>query len=441
MKRCLQGLGVMMALPAMESLIGPAFGPRRALADATDPRRLLFMYVPNGIHMQSWTPAEVGAGFTLPPTLAPLSALRAHVNVLSGLDNRSGEANVAGDHARGTGSFLTCTQVHKTNGEDIMNGVSADQVAAQALAGVTALPSLQLGVEGGTSTGDCDSGYSCAYARNISWSGPSTPLPKMTNPRLVFNRMFSGLDPLASAEEQARRLTNRRSILDAVREDATRLQTQLAATDRAKLDEYLTGVRALEVRLDGTSTSAPACTLPTTPPSDEGAYADYVRAMVDLSVLSFQCDQTRIITLMVGNAGSNRSYDFLGISGAHHELSHHQNDPANFAKLEVINRWEVEQFAYLVAQLADKRDHLDRPLLDTTLAFFSSEIADGNSHAHRGLPVLLAGKGGGASLPGRHLQFDGEPIANLFISMIQSVDPTASAFGADGVRPLPGLAG
>jgi hypothetical protein len=433
----LKGLGVLLALPALESLLAPA----RLLAQtAPDPRRLLFVYVPNGIHMPSWIPSSTGTAYTLPPTLQPLASVRDHITVLSGLDNRSGEANVAGDHARGTGSFLTCQPVFKTNGEDIQNGISVDQVAAQAIGAATSLPSIQLGIDGGTSTGDCDSGYSCAYARNISWSGPATPLPKMTNPKLVFNRMFSSFDPSASAEEQARRLASRRSILDAVSDDATRLQTKLSTSDRAKLDEYLTGVRALELRLDNTTTSGPSCTLPSESPSDSGSYAEHVRAMMDLCVLSFECDQTRVISLMMSNAGSNRSYDFLNVSGAHHEISHHQDDPANFAKLEVINRWEVEQFAYVVGQLATRRDAQDRPLIDSTLAFFSSEIADGNSHAHRNLPVLLAGRAPNV-VSGRHLQFQGEPLANLFVSMLQSVGVETNTFGADGTQPLPGLAG
>lgn len=433
----LGGAGAMLALPALEAML--PLSPRRAQASGqAPPRRLVFFYVPNGMHMPAWTPAETGDAYALTPILQPLAALKADVLVLSGLDNfaASSQGDGAGDHARGTASFLTCAHVEKTDGAGIRNGVSVDQVAAQFLTGCTQFSSLELGTEGGASTGSCDSGYSCAYTRNISWAAPATPMAKETNPRALFDRLYQGADPTQTAEQIMRRRRYKQSVLDYVREDATRLQARLGAADRAKLDEYLTGVRDIEQRLQ--NGRAAACEAGTRP--DEAAtLQDRVRQMLDLMVLAMQCDQTRVVSFMLGNAGSNRSYPFIGVDQAHHELSHHQGDPAKHALLTTIDTWEVEQLAYLAGRMKAIVEP-DGTLLDNSLVFFSSEIADGDRHNHDKLPVLLAGKGGGAVRPGRHVRHpDGTPMANLFISMLASVGATVPRFGDDGTGPLPDL--
>jgi hypothetical protein len=424
----LRGAGAAVALPFLDAMV-PAFARAQAQASA---RRFLGWYVPNGMHMPAWTPSATGASYTLTPILQPLASLRGEVLVLSNLSNRAGSDNVAGDHARGTGSFLTCTRVRRTEGADIENGISLDQVIAQAIGGDTSLPSVQLGTEGGGPSGGCDSGYSCAYSRNVSWAGPATPLAKETNPQNAFDRLFQGADAQLSAEERERRRQLRLSVLDAVREDASALRLELGATDRRKLDEYLTGVRELELRVEATGGAACVATEPE-PPDD---FRERVRAMLDVIVLAFRCDVTRVITFMQANAGSNQTYPWLGVDDGHHQISHHQGDPTNHAMLQAIDTWEVEQFAYLVGQLAA----IPEPggsVLDSSLIFFSSEIEDGDAHRHTNMPILLAGRGGGAVQPGRHLRWSSErKLADLFLTVLLAYGIQRPTFGMDGTAPL-----
>lgn len=436
----LGGAGVAVAIPMLEALL-----PRRASAGGTPvPRRMLIWYVPcgiNGSDASAWTPAGTGTGFALSPMLTPLGALRSEALVLTGLSNRPAQAaymgtnDGPGDHARGTGSFLTCARLVKTEGAGLRNGVSVDQVAAQAIGTRTVLPSLQLGIDGGSATGNCDSGYSCAYARNISWSSATTPVPKLTNPVVVFDRLFAAGE---SASQAARRRAYQTSVLDYVTRDAARLQMRLGGTDRQKLDEYLTAVRELERRITS-GASASTCTPPPRP-MDGLAYVDAVRVMNQLMAMALRCDVTRVITFMLGNAGSGRDYSFIGAAGAHHELSHHQSDPEKLRKLQIIGTWEVEQFAALLRQLQAMREADGSSVLDNTVALFSSEIADGNAHAHAGLPVLLAGRCGGQFDTGRHVAYGAErPIANLYIAMLKALGVRVDTFGVEGRGPLENL--
>jgi hypothetical protein len=417
-----------VALPFLDAML-PAFARAQTQARA---RRFLAWYVPNGMHMPAWTPATTGPGYALPPILQPLAAVRDELLVLSNLSNRAGTDNAPGDHARGTGSFLTCTRVRRTEGADIENGISVDQLIAQEIGGATLLPSVQLGTEGGGPSGGCDSGYSCAYARNISWAGPATPLAKETNPQNAFDRLFQGADPQLSAAERERRRRLRLSILDAVREDAGRLRLALGASDRRKLDEYLTGVRELELRVQATTGGTCVASEPEPPES----FRERVRAMAEVMVLAFRCDVTRVITFMQANAGSNQTHPWLGVGDGHHQVSHHQNDPAKHAALQAIDTWEVEQFAWFLEQLAA----IEEPggsLLDSSLVFFSSEIEDGDAHRHVNLPILLAGRGGGVVQPGRHLRWSSERrLADLFLTVLAAFGIERSSFGLDGSAPL-----
>ncbi len=431
----LGGAGAVVALPLLESLL-----PTRWARTATTPtvsgptKRMLFYYVPNGIHMPSWTPTEAGNDFTLPLILEPLAPYQSELTVLTGISNFPAHPDGPGDHAAGTGSFLTGAHCFKTEGDDIANGISIDQVMAKAVGEGYKFPSVQLGLEGGSSVGGCDSGYSCAYSRNISWSGPATPMPKVVNPQLVFDRFFGGHDPKATQAEIARRQKYRKSVLDYVVADVTGLQGRLGTSDQLKLDEYLTGVRELEKQIEAAG-SAPVCEAPSYPAPDL-KFWDLCKVMTDLMVVAFQCNLTPLISFMLANAASGRSYGFLDVTGGHHDISHHQDDPVNFAKLEIIDRWEVAQFAYLVQRLSEIPEG-EGSLLDNTLLFFSSEVADGNKHQHRKLPILLAGRGGGAVTPGRHVVYEGEPpLANLFISLAATMGVSLETFGDEGTEPI-----
>jgi hypothetical protein len=424
----LRGAGVAIALPFFE-----AMWPRSARAQSTaTARRFLAWFVPNGMHMADWTPAATGAGYALTPILQPLASVRSEVTVLTGLANLAARVNVAGDHARGTGSFLTARTVFRTAGNDISNGISLDQRIAQVIGAQTTLPSLQLGAESGGSTGDCDSGYSCAYARNISWAGPQSPLAKETNPVSAFDRLFQGTEAELSEAERTRRREQRLSVLDNVTQEAANLRLELGASDRQKLDEYLTGVRALELRVQ--NLGGDACEAEEPAPATN--FRDRVAAMSDLIVLAFQCDLTRVISFMQGNGGSNQTFSWLGVLDGHHQISHHQGNAANHASLRAIDTWEVETFAALLARLAAVQEP-GGSLLDNALAFFSSEIEDGDAHRHTNMPILLAGRGGGAVLPGTHLRFtNNRPVDDLFLTVLRAFGIQDATFGERGTTPL-----
>lgn len=436
----LGGSAVAVSLPWLESLAPRGMRSAKA-APGPEPRRLISFFVPNGIHMPGWTPGATGANYPVSPILSPLAEVQyqliPNVLVLSGLDNEPSKPEGPGDHAAGTGGFLTCRHVKKSE-SDIQNGVSMDQAYAQALGDATPISSLQLGIEGGTGLGNCDSGYSCAYTRNISWSDAVTPLPKLTSPGLAFDLMFGGSDPEATAEEIARRRLYRTSVLDYVYDDALSLQLKLGTTDKVKLEQYLEGIRELEMRI-AKEAEGPVC--------DTGNYSSnfvdlpgHVRSMLDLIVLALACDTTRVVSFMLGNGGSGQVYDFLGVGSGHHDLSHHAGNPDLQAQLQIIDTWEVAQFAYLLDRLRSVTEG-ESNLLENSLVFFSSEIEDGNSHSHYNLPVLVGGSGGGKIVNGQHLSFDDGKVSQLFLAMLQSLGVEVDSFGDDGlgVGPLAGI--
>ncbi len=425
-RRFLGGAGVMVGLPLLASI-----APRGAVA-APRSKRFVAFYVPNGIHMPAWTPPTTGRDFALPPILAPLEPMRSKLLVLSGLANMPSRPDGPGDHAAGTAGFLTCRHVKKTDGGDIKNGVSVDQLAARVLGRSAKIASLQLGIEGGGGVGNCDSGYSCAYVRNISWASDKQPLPKTTSPEAAFDQIFDGYDPHESAQERERRQRRRSSVLDYVNEESKVLRAKLGKSDREKLDEYATGVRELERRVQS---NASVCAPPEKPPATL-PFPEHVRQMLDLTVLALQCDATRVVSFMLGNGGSTRSYEFLGISGGHHDISHHQKKAENLEKLVKIDTWEVEQLAYLLARM-DAVKEGESSLLDSSAVFFSSEIEDGDTHAHSNMPIILGGSLSGALPSGQHLKLRPyTPVSSLFMTLLGAIGAPAEAFGDDGHKTL-----
>jgi hypothetical protein len=424
----LGGAAAVVGLPALESLTDKSASAQNVVP----PKRVIAFYVPNGIRMEHWTPAEEGAGYSMTRILTPLESYREKITVVSGLENQLAKPDGPGDHASGTGAFLTCAHPKKTEGADIENGISFDQIAANAVGEQTRIASLQLGIEGGAGVGGCDSGYSCAYARNISWASKTQPLPKTVNPQVLFDQLFQGFDPSQTAEARARVMAYRSSVLDYVLDESNRLSASLGTADRRKLDEYMTGVREIERGL--ATPSGPECPLLDRPPENL-VLPEHVQMMLRLTRVALQCDVTRVVTFMLGNAGSGRSYEFLGVSGGHHQISHHQRNPDNLEKLSVIDTWEVEQLAYLLEELGSIDEVDGSKLVDNTAVFFSSEIEDGDTHAHRNLPVIVAGLGGGLPI-GTHVRYPGgTPIANLFVTLLNAIDVPTTTFG-DAVGPL-----
>jgi len=411
----LRGLGAAIALPALDAMT-PAFA---ATLGTNTPRRMAFVYVPNGIIMKDWTPVAGGADFEFTRILKPLEPYRDKLMVLSGLTHNTGRAlgDGPGDHARAAASFLTGVHPKKTAGADIHAGISVDQIAAQKIGDATRLASLELGCEDGRLVGNCDSGYSCAYSNSISWRTTATPMPPEVNPRAVFERLFG--DASETPEARAKRLRYNKSILDFVSEDTQRLKGDLGRTDRRKIDEYLDAVREIERRIEMAERDSkqftPAMEKPSGVPAE---FADHVKLMFDLMTLAFQADVTRISTFMICREGSTRTYREIGVNDAHHPLTHHRGNPEWIEKVAKINSFHLAQFAYFVDKLKNTPDG-DGTLLDRVMVVYGSGLADGNSHTHNDLPVLLAGAGNGALRPGRHVVYPKEtPMTNLYVAML-----------------------
>jgi hypothetical protein len=432
----LRGLGATMALPLLDSM-----APRSsAAAAATSPTRLGYVYTPNGIIGASdksprpfmWTPKTTGANFEFSPTMKALEPFRDRLNAFSGLAQVTGRAlgDGPGDHARATATFLTGVHPYKTGGADFHLGISADQIAARELGKYTQLASLELGLEPQPLAGNCDSGYTCAYM-SMSWRGPTSPLPAEINPRTVFERLFGDGDSTDPAARMIR-LEHQKSVLDYVSASLARLRTSLGVGDTRKLEEYLEAVRDIERRIElaerqNATIELPHIERPSAIPDD---YLQYTKLMVDMQVVAWQTDMTRVASLMLGRDGSNRAYREIGISDGHHSISHHQGDAEKVDKLVKIDELHVAMFAYLLEKLQNTPDG-DGTLLDHSLVLFGSSISESNIHTHDDLPILLAGGANGRLKGNRHLVYRKEtPLNNLFLNMFDLAGlPQVDGFG------------
>lgn len=429
-RQFLRGLGACLALPVFESALTPMLRAAPAATPATGglavtpsgaPLRMAYVYIPNGVHQKNWWPTGEGADFTLSPTLQPLAPVQGSLQVLGGLDHKCADPgnDGAGDHARANATFLTGARARKTDSADIAVGVSVDQIAAQQVGHLTRFPSLELSCDGVRKSGRCDSGYSCAYQYNISWASASTPVAPESNPRLVFERLFGAGAP---GERQANfrlRQDTQRSLLDLVLDDAHSLEGRLDRSDKQKLDEYLTGVREIEQRIQRTESfgSLPdphAETPPEGIPADYGAHMDI---MFDLLVMAFQTDSTRISTLLLAGDGTNRPFPQIGIPEGHHYCSHHKTKAELMDKIAQIDLYYMQHFARFLKKMEETKDVDGRTLLQNSMIVYGSGCADGNRHTHSNLPVILAGSGGGALTPGRFVTHGSQPMSNLFLTL------------------------
>ncbi len=426
----LRGVGTLMALPLLEGML-----PLTAMAQSIKqrPNRLAFLFVPNGVMMNDWTPGYEGALKDLPHILEPFADLRSEINILTGLTQKNAFAlgDGPGDHARSAAAWLTGVHPRKTSGADIKNGISADQVAAARIGHLTPFASLELGCERSAQAGDCDSGYSCAYSSCVSWRGEATPVAKEVNPRLVFERLFGNGDASQLKESSVHRTKYNRSILDFVLEDAGALKARLGDRDQRKLDEYMTSVREIEQRVakfDRASQKAVdgGVRIPTGVPQD---YAEHIRLMGDMMILAFQTDLTRVATFMFANEGSNRSYRMVGVPDGHHDMSHHGKDPKKVEAKRKIDRFHSEQLAYILGRMKSIKEP-EGSLLDNSMVVYGGGISDGDRHNHDDLPIMFAGKGGGTIKTGRHVKYtNGTPLNNLFLSMLDRLGIPAETLG------------
>ena len=436
-RRFLRGLGACLALPAFETLrpLGALAAEAKAAAKLATtasgvPLRMAFVYFPNGAIQPKWWPKGEGQDFEFATTMQPLAKVRHQLQILGGMDhvNATPGPDGAGDHARASGTFLTGVRVKKTAGSDIHAGISIDQVAANQVGHLTRFPSLELTCDSVRKSGNCDSGYSCAYQYNLAWRSPTQPVAPEPNPRLLFERLFGAGAPGERAKGLALRQQQQRSILDFVLDDARSLQGKMAARDKDKLDEYLTSVREIEKRIEKSEHfgAAPDPSSPT-PAGIPTNYGDYIGVMFDMMLLAFQTDSTRIASFLLANEGSNRAFPEIDIAEGHHFLTHHQGKSEMIDKVAEIDLYYMRHLAKFLEKMEATKDTDGQSLLHNSMIVYGSGNSDANRHTHVNLPVLLAGGGGGTLKPGRYVKSGGVPMSNLLLSM-------ADRMGAQGIE-------
>ncbi|MDZ7922537.1 MAG: DUF1552 domain-containing protein [Marinagarivorans sp.] len=425
----LAGSGVCLSLPLLEAMLPTG---KTAFAQSATPTRMLTFFTGNGCHMQTFQPTTAGdhtadGSFRGASSLAPLKDLWQDVTTIKGLNNDPMRGQT-GDHGKGSGAFMTCDTVQKNT---ISSRITMDVVAANSIGSQTRFSNLHLGLDK-AGTGFPDNGFSAAYMGNISWINPNTPVPKEVSPQNLFNKLFGGTLPTTSTTPTGTvdtRSVVDRSVLDAVLADVNRLQNKLGTTDKEKLQGYLEGVRDLEKQL--AANSAPIVVTASCKKPTIGANGNFVtnsRLMNDLMVMAFTCDLTRIISYMFSNGLTGRAYSNLGISGGHHSISHHGSSQSNYTMLKKIDTYHMEELADLCKKLKAQKDVQGKSLLDSTIVFYSSEIADGNSHSHYNLPVVLVGKGNGVVKSGRHMNIAATNMANLYLTMMKAVGANVNSF-------------
>ena len=424
----LRGMGATLALPFLDAMV-PALSAMAKTA-ATPPHRLGFIMVPQGVNWMKWVPEGEGKAFSFSPSLMPLESFRDQLVILSELRSEPAEAlgDGSGDHARASGAWLSGAHPRKTEGGDFRSGKTVDQFAADELGKDTQFPSLQLAIDDIGMLGGCEPGYACAYQNTLSWRTPTTPMPMLTNPRVVFERLLGG--DARTPEERLALARSQASILDSVAQETDQLKKRLGGQDLVRLDGYLAGIRELEQRIEKLEEQGDLALLSTDLPAGiPDSFEEHVKLMADLQVLAYQADLTRVITFMMSREASQRTYSQIGISDPHHGLSHHAYDPEKLTKLAKIDTYHVSLLAYFLDKLRAVEDG-DGSLLDHSLIMYGSGICNGQTHSHSNLPTLLAGGCSGRVTGGRHIACAKDtPLANLQLRMLEKVDVKMDEFG------------
>lgn len=432
----LRGFGASVALPSFRSLGAEvkAAAAARGVTATGAPLRMAYLYVPNGVIMDKWRPEGTGSNFKFNESMKSLNAFKNDLQIVKGLEQANGWAGPdgAGDHARSGATFLTGARPKKTAGSDIRLGISADQMAASHLGSETRLPSLELSCDAVRKSGNCDSGYSCAYQYNMSWRSATQPMTPESNPRLVFERLFGGGSNNERKNGLAKRRAEKRSILDIVMDDAQAMNNQLGRNDRQKLDEYITGVREIERRIEKAESFGPPPE-PGVAAPDEGVpreYQDHIRLLFDMLLLAFKTDQTRISSFLLAHDGSNRSFSGLGVNEGHHGLSHHRRAQDKMDKIAKIDAFYVRQLAYFLEKMKATEDVDGNSLLHNSMIVWGSGLSDADRHSHDDLPIIVAGNAGGKFQTGRHLDLpENTPLNNLYMRMLQEAGAPVDRIG------------
>lgn len=412
----LKGCGATLALPLLDAMV-PALSAM-AQTPANPVRRLGWVYIPMGMNAAAWTPAGVGRIAELSPSLTSLMPVLDYVTVVTNLEIRN--AYTTGNHASANCAFLSCSRAKRTEGTDYQLGTTVDQLAAQQIGKETPIPSLELGTDLIAQVGNCDNGYACAYQNNLSWSSPDVPLPTEADPRIVFERLFGDG---GTAERRRSELRKSGSILDWLTQDMARLQRELGAGDRTRLDQYLDSVREVERRIQRAEKQSGESLVVDLerPASVPQVWEDHVKLMFDLQILAMQADMTRVITFQMARETSTRTYPHIGVPEPHHPVSHHTNDPEKLTKLAKINAHHVSLFAYFVEKMRATEDGAGS-LLDHSIYVLGSGMGNPDVHDHSNLPIVVAGGGAGRLTGARHIKYETQtPLANLHLTLLDKV--------------------
>jgi hypothetical protein len=404
----LRGAGIGLALPFLDAMV-PAIS---AMAAASAPRRLGYVYIPMGMNWLAWIPKDEGKLNDLSPSLAALKPYVDQITVITNTELKD-MAYPTGNHAAANAIFLSNVRPKRTEGSDYELATTVDQIAAKQLGKDTAIPSLELCTDLIAQVGNCDNGLACAYQNNLSWTSAKTPLPAEADPRVLFERLFGDG---GTAKDRLAEMRKNRSILDWVTEDMARLQRKVGPADRSKIDQYVDSIREVERRIQnaeqkGSEAQLPRLDRPTAVPEN---WEEHVKLMFDLQVLALQADITRVITFQMAREASTRTYPQIGVPEAHHPISHHVNDPEKLGKLAKINAYHVALFAYFVGKLKSTPD-ADGTLLDHTTYLLGSGMGNPDVHDHTNLPAVVAGGKGG-----RHVRYAKPvPLANVHLSLLE----------------------
>jgi len=421
-----------MALPFLDAMFAPF-----ARASTKPVNRFQAFYVPNGMAMEYWVPKGEGSAFELSPILEPLAAFRNQMLVLSGI-----KANWNYIHAGASGSFLTGTTHGGRNEVEIIADVSMDQLLARHFAKETQVASLELSMDAPANAGACTGNLSCVYTHTLSWRSPTQPLPMEWNPRAVFEKLFGDSGSTEHAAREAR-LQQHKSILDSVTAKLTDLKRELGPQDQVKVDEYAEAIRDVERRIQMAEgqgdVELPSMEQPQGAPP---VFEDHLALMLDLQLLAFQSDLTRVISFMIGKEQSARPYPQIGVPEAHHPLSHHNDIPELIAHMSKINRYHTQLFSQYLAKLRATPDG-DGSLLDHMTILYGSGISNSTRHSGENLPLLVVGGGGGRLKGGRHVTYSDKPtMANLLVTLMDKLDvPVDHLGGSTGRLPLDTLSG
>jgi hypothetical protein len=433
----LRGAGACVALPLLDAMV-----PALAQSAAPRPQRLGFIYMPNGVArnfdgIDFFTPKTTGKHFELSRILTPLAPFKNQLTAVSGLAHHQADAHddgANGDHTRATSSWLAGVHCKRTEGADVENGVTADQLAAAVLGRETPLPSLELAIDLNFLSGQCENSYACIYMNTLAWRSPTSPLPTENNPRLVFERLFGNGGTTAQRVALAQ---ENRSILDSVSADFSKLARTLGPADRSHVDSYLDAVREVERRIAAVENLSDDLGLPALerPRGIPANFGDHVRLMYELQWLAFQADMTRVVTFMLGRELNFRTYPEIGFLEGHHGVSHHGDRPEQLEKLAKLNTYQTELFAEFLAKLKATPEG-DGNLLDHSLFLYGASLSNPNLHAHYDLPLTLVGGAGGALEGDRHVVFPAEtPMTNLLLTMLDKVGVPTESLG-DSTGPL-----